>query len=234
MVINKNIEKGVCNMEKKESEKSIKLEAVRACMVEPVAKNMFWSFLVGLPVTTAFFWFYTLKPVLNDMRSNSTIVEVDRMQVEKILEDETFIWWIIGVIILVFVAQLITIMVGYSILFLAKIMRYTIQHIYVEKIQESKGELKMEKMPYIYKRKLRKLNRVIKEAQTLQDEISGLLTEDRLEVDLFLATSNESSDRETEALAYILNGECNEESIEDVIDQFEKIYQLHKSELGGE
>lgn len=118
-------------MEKKESEKSTKLrKSVRACMVEPVAKNIFWSFLVGLPVTTALFWFNTLKPVLNDMRSNVIFVEVDRIQVGKFLEDDIFIWWIIGVIIFVCVAQLITIMVGYFILSFAK----TIQYFYVERV----------------------------------------------------------------------------------------------------
>ncbi len=123
------------NMEKQESEKLIKLRKIlKSCTVEPVAKNMVWSFLVGLPVTTLLFWFNTLKPVLNNIRSSSTIMEVDRIQIEKIPVDVIFIWWIIFVVMIVVIAQLITIILGYFILSFVK----SIQYLYFEKVKNSR------------------------------------------------------------------------------------------------
>lgn len=84
---------------------------------------------------------------------------------------------------------------------------------------------KIEKMPVELKRKLRKFNRLVVEASFLDAEIQADLKKARVPYDNLVAEA--SSIPQTEALAYINNGEClDKESLDQSIADIESVY-LH-------
>ncbi|UDM72711.1 hypothetical protein [Vagococcus fluvialis] len=89
----------------------------------------------------------------------------------------------------------------------------------------------MEKMPYKLKQKVKKLNRNIQESMAIQDEITLELEKYGIDgVDIFTANSDLPIDKQTEALAYILNGEVPIENIDWAMDMIEKIFLIHAKE----
>ncbi|PZL77481.1 hypothetical protein CI088_01385 [Enterococcus plantarum] len=85
----------------------------------------------------------------------------------------------------------------------------------------------IEKMPVELKRKLRKFNRLVTEASFLDAEIQADLKKARVPYDNLVAEAKSASGPQTEALAYINNGEClDKEALDQSIADIESIY-LH-------
>lgn len=91
----------------------------------------------------------------------------------------------------------------------------------------------MDKMPYEMKAKLRQLQKAIFKVSKIQFEIDELLKKYDLDVELFIAEAGLEMDEQTEGLSYILNNECNDITVEETIEEIERIFLLHINRREG-
>lgn len=84
----------------------------------------------------------------------------------------------------------------------------------------------MDKMPYKIKEKARQYNKAILKAVNLQRELENMIEEYGVPIDNLIAIGDiYSEEPQTEALAFIHNGECTTDpALESAIDQIEEVF----------
>ena len=91
----------------------------------------------------------------------------------------------------------------------------------------------MNKMPYEIKIKLRQLQKAVSKVSSITSEIDKLFEKYNLDVELFTANAGLGIDKETEGLSYILNDECNDSTVEQAIDEIERVFLVHTNNNVG-
>lgn len=84
----------------------------------------------------------------------------------------------------------------------------------------------MNKMPHEIKQKIRQYNRAVQKASKLAREVDTMFENHNVPIENLIALDNiYSNNMQTEALAYIHNGECTTEmALENAIKQIEDVF----------
>lgn len=85
----------------------------------------------------------------------------------------------------------------------------------------------MKKMPKSFENKLRRYNRLIIESVKIDRDIQEFLEKSNIPYEHLVATADpDSEEPNTEALAFINNGECEkEENLKDAIERIRQVYE---------
>lgn len=93
-------------------------------------------------------------------------------------------------------------------------------------------EKPMKAMPYAIKQKLRQYANIQKKAKYIQREVERMIEEYNVPIENLIAdTSIYSNEPETEGLAYLHNGECDD--LEEIIKDIERVF-LYFANRNGE
>lgn len=84
----------------------------------------------------------------------------------------------------------------------------------------------MDKIPYKIKEKLRQYNKAVLKASQLADELDAMIEQYGVPIDNLIACDDYySGNPQTEALAFIHNGECKSETaLEEAICEIEEVF----------